>query len=59
MKVAEVQKIIEKKEELKAQAPMTNIYDNTPLFKRETIESKIEKHPMLEQGPPDVNPGEA
>lgn len=42
-----MQKLINKKEEQYIPAPMANIYDNTALFKRETIESKIENHPMM------------
>ena len=38
---------------------MANIYDNTALFKRETIESKIENHPMMDNssGPPELEEG--
>ena len=63
MNDAEVQKIIDKKEEqLQAshtngfpQSKAANIYDNSALFKRETIEAKMEKNPLLSaNGPSEV-----
>lgn len=58
LKAAEVERIIQRKEEQAQELPAGSIYENSNLYKRETVEARMDKISALMQDNPEDWPEE-